>query len=57
MFGFILTIAGIWLLVKWIRSRRMPTAVDTYISGAVGVILIAFGLVLIVTGIIIPFSV
>jgi hypothetical protein len=57
VFGFLSVIVGMSILVKWIRSRWMLKTKGKYISGVVGFILIAFGLVLITAGMTTPFSV
>ena len=57
VFGFMLLLVGIWILAKGIRSRRKLTAINTYINGAVGVILITLGFVLLFMGMVFTISV
>jgi len=56
VFGFISIIVGMWLLVKVIRSRKKLTAINTYVNGAVGVILITLGFVLLFMGMVFTIS-
>ena len=57
VFGFMLLLVGIWILVKAIRSRKTLTAINTYVKGAVGIILITLGFVLFFMGMVFTISV